>query len=144
MALIVKSSSLKARQPDLQEEWVEYQEGVKFLIRGIAHRFVQVGLQAKREKQLRVFDLYNSGNVSVLSQGKTEAEINNELLGELILVDWQGVTLENGEDLPYSEKDAIAILSNPEHQDLVVWILAESMRISDDAKKRVQERLGKS
>lgn len=144
MTFIVKSSSLKARQPDLQEEWVEYQEGVKFLIRGITHRFVQVGIQAKRERQSQVFDLYNSGNVGALSQGKTEAEISNEVLGELIVIDWQGVKLESGEELPYSAKDATAILSNPDHQDLAVWLLAESLRISDDAKNRVQERLGKS
>ncbi|MFT8276097.1 hypothetical protein ACMSSJ_11220 [Kerstersia gyiorum] len=143
MTFIVKSSALQKQQPDAQEEWREYQPGVKFLIRGIAHRYVQIGLQAKREKQREVFSRLNSGDLSALRQGKTESEIGIEMLGELVVAGWEGVALESGEDLPYSPETATAILSSPDHQDLTVWALAEAAKISQEAAKRAESRLGK-
>lgn len=144
MSLVIKSTALQKGQPDSQEEWCEYQPGVKFLIRGIAHRYVQIGLQAKRERQAQVFAQLNSGNLSALKQGKTEGEIGTEMLGELVVAGWSGLTLESGEELPYSPETAIAILSSPDHSDLAIWALAEATKISQEAAKRADARLGKS
>lgn len=143
MTLVIKTSSLQKQQPDALEEWREYQPGVKFLIRGITHRYVQIGLQAKRERQQQVFARLNNGDMSALQQGKTEGEIGIEMLGELVVAGWDGVTLESGELLPYSPEAAIAILSGEDHQALAVWALAESTKISQEASARATSRLGK-
>ena len=144
MSLVIKSTALQKSQPDAQEEWCEYQPGVKFLIRGITHRYVQIGLQAKRERQAQVFSRLNNGDLTALKQGKTDGEIGAEMLGELVVAGWEGLKLESGEELPYSPEGATAILSSPDHGDLAVWALAEATKISQEAAKRAEARLGKS
>lgn len=144
MSLVINSGALEKRHPDAQEEWREYQPGVKFLIRGIRHRFVQIGLQAKREHQAQVFSRLNGGDLSALKQGKTEEEIGTEMMGQLVVAGWSGLELESGEELPYSPEAATAILSDPEHYDLAIWAMAEATKVSREAAERAESRLGKS
>lgn len=144
MTFVIKQTALQRREPEGLEKWVEYQPGVRFLIRGITHRYVQIGLQAKREQQMQIFNRFNSGDMTALKSGKTEGEIGTEMLGELIVADWQGLTLESGEALPYSPETATAIFSSPDHSDLAIWAMAEATKISQEAAKRAEARLGKS
>lgn len=144
MSLVINSAALEKRQPEAHEDWRDYQPGVKFLIRGINHRFVQIGLQAKREHQAQIFARINRGDLTALKQGKTEDEIGNETIAELVVADWSGLTLESGEELPYSTEAAMAIFSDPEHYDLAIWAMAEAAKISREASERMDARLGKS
>lgn len=66
------------------------------------------------------------------------------MMGELVVDGWSGLTLEGGEELPYSPGSATAIFSSREHRDLTVWALAEAIRISSEASERAESRLGKS
>lgn len=144
MAFVVKSDTLNRAKVGHEEEWVEYQPGVKFLIRGMGHRFVQVGIQAHREAQQQVYARFRAGDVSALAQGKTEFEMNVSVLGGLVLAGWDGVTLETGDSLPYVPDTATAIVSDPENQELVEWLIAEASRISREAKEKADRRMGKS
>src|SRR5690606_27466080 len=99
MAFIVKSSTLNREKTGLEEEWDEFQHGVEFLIRGMGHNFVQVGIQAYTEEQERVRTRFLAGDVAALAKGKTMVDINTTVLGTLVLAGWEGVKLESGEDL---------------------------------------------
>lgn len=144
MAFIVKSSTLNREKTGLEEEWVEFQPGVEFLIRGMGHNFVQVGIQAYAEDQERVRNRFLAGDVSALAKGKTMVDINTTVLGTLVLADWKGVKLETGEDLEYAPDTAKAIVSDPDSIKLVEWLIAEATRITKEAQERLAERLGKS
>lgn len=143
MTFVIKQTALQRREPEGLEKWVEYQPGVRFLIRGITHRFVQIGLQAKREQQMQIFNRFNSGDMTALKQGKTEGEIGVEMIGELVVADWEGLRLEDGSDLPYTPEASTAIFSDPEYSDLAVWAMAEATKISQEVAKRTEARLGK-
>lgn len=144
MSFVIKKDALTRREPEGLERWVEYQPGVKFLIRGLSHRFVQVGMEAKREQQSHVYQRYNVGDRAALEQGKTREELGNEMLGELIVADWKGLSLEDGSALSYAPETATAIFSAPEYQDLAVWAMAQSVEISKEFNARVEKRMGKS
>lgn len=144
MALIIKSSTLNRPQVGAEEEWCEYQPGVSLLIRGLRHRFVEIGIQANQEAQQQVHARYLAGDISALSQGKTAVEMHLSVLCGLVLADWKGVELENGEELPFSLDTAKAIVSDPDNLKLVEWIAAEAGRISREAHERAEAQLGKS
>lgn len=144
MAMIIKSSTLTRENIGAEQEWVDYAEGVKILVRGMAHKIVQVGLQAHREAQERAFAQYRAGDVSALAQGSTSVEINSALLGELVIADWSGLQLETGEKLDYSPGAAKSIVSDPEHIALCEWLVVQSVRISKEAADRLEGRVGKS
>lgn len=144
MAFVVKSDTLNRAKVGHEEEWCEFEPGVSFLIRGMGHRFVQVGIQANREAQQQVYARFRAGDVSALAQGKTEFELNVSVLGGLVLADWKGVTLESGDELTFTPDTATAVVSDPDNQPLVEWLIAEASRISRDAKEKLDGRVGKS
>lgn len=144
MAFIVKSSTLNRERTGLEEEWCVFQPGVRFLVRGMGHDFVQIGIQAYTEEQERVRTRFLAGDVSALAKGKTLVDINTTVLGTLVLAGWEGVALESGDDLEYTPDHAKAIVSDPDNAKLVEWLIAEATRITKEAQEQLAERLGKS
>jgi len=144
MAFVVKSSTLNRPKIGAEEELLEYQPGVKFLVRGMGHRFVQVGIQANRENQQQVYSRYLAGDISALAKGQTDMEINSGVLGALVLGGWEGVTTEDGEELEYTPEVAKAVVTDPDNLALVEWLIAEATRITREAHERLEQRVGKS
>ena len=65
-----------------------------------------------------------------------------EALATAILVDWRGMT-ENGEPLPYSKENAIAVLSNPklkDFRDLVVSLSQDAEMFRDEEVSEAKEK----
>lgn len=81
--------------------------------------------------------------MSALAQGQTDVEINSGVLGALVLGGWEGVTLENGDELEYTPESATAVMMDPDSVPLVEWLIAEAARITREAQERLGLRVGK-
>lgn len=144
MALVVKASTLNRKKIGDEQEWLDHPGGGTFLVRGMGHRIVQIGIQADREEQQQAYALYRAGDATALESARTLMEINIGVLAGLVLGDWKDVILEDGSALEYTPESAAAILTDEENTDLVNWLVVEATRISKEASEKIGAIMGKS
>lgn len=62
------------------------------------------------------------GTLRRMQDQKTRSEAVRKALARHVLLDWKGFT-DNGEEVPYSEKKALELLTDPAYQDFYDLVL---------------------
>jgi len=111
--------------------WIEYpEEGFALKIARMGNaKYTQEIVSMRRGKQIA------SPLVEEISPSAVEA-IQMKAMAKHILLDWRGITDDNGEEIPFSPEKAYEIISDPQYRDfytLVQTLAADAKNFLDEA-----------
>lgn len=120
-------------------EWVELygskMDGVKVKVRPTENRDDR---KVQMKMSQRLLGKYRTRRGSEIPAEVLE-QIETERLVEALLVDWQGIEDENGNELPYDKDRARFILTNPQYRRFREAVLLAAERVEDENKKEEEE-----
>ena len=103
--------------------WIDFTENVSFCIARIGSPEYKTALRKEYNRNKRFID---NGTMS-------DEQSDKVLIGlqaKYILKGWKG--LKNGKDkFPYSEENAVSLLSDPSYAEIRAWILEQSNSIEN-------------
>lgn len=134
---------IKTFTDDFDARWFDYQDGIALKIASIDKDEYRIGVERARRiierKEVRL-DLYN---LDIDAQDRSERDIQAELLGRFIIVDWKGdIEDESGNKVAYSPEAAVSLLRSV--PGLVPWVIARAFEVSVDLAEEQKEIVGKS
>lgn len=117
----------KLRREDTEGQWFEYEEGGEFLI-----------ARAGTSNFLRISDKHERPYRKQIARGQLgtdkQVEIMCKAMGEGILLNWRGISDEDGQDLAYNPDLAADVLRlNRELREWVTEKSEEMTRLRDEA-----------
>ena len=138
MSLIIKAKT----SAEHEARWFEYQDGISFKVAPIDRSEYRIGLERAR----RIIERKESGlgldSLGADSTDRTELDIQTELMGRYLIVDWKGsIRNEAGEAVRHSTEAAIALLKS--EPKLVSWVSFKSVEVAVGAQQEAEEIVGK-
>lgn len=143
---MVKLKSLRVdTTAEAEGVWLEYVHGFKVRIASTATRKFRDAMEAA---MLPYRDLIRA------DQGKDKAErkftddmrtsLLREVVAEHVLVGWEGLEDDEGEQVPYSKAAALALLNDPGMHRLLSWIEAAAANEDVYRAERLERDRGNS
>jgi hypothetical protein len=125
-----------------ESKWVAYDDDTKVLLARIDNPEYQVALERERRK-LRAADAqFGVGVVGAVEGEVTEHQTQCKLISQFIVKNWVGVQDADGNPLAYSAEAAEQMLDA--NIEFFLFVLRESGKAAIEAKKALDETLGKS
>ncbi len=123
-------------------KWVDYDDDTKVLLARIDNPEYQVALERERRKLRNADAQFGVGVVGVIDGETTEHQTQCRLLSQFIVKDWAGVLDADDNPLPYSAVTAEQMLDT--NLKFFLFVLSESGKATIEAKKALDETVGKS
>ncbi len=128
---------------DIPKKWLDYKDGARFLVAGIAKPAFQrstelIGVQLEQEIR---------GHRKVTDDTAIESALAYNKAAAHLILNWDGIAdAETGDSIKYDHQTAEAICTSvkDESNALVVWLLDEAQKIQLAADIERVEVLGKS
>jgi len=120
--------------------WVEDDHGARFLIARWANENMREFVRPILEERKRVLGLreVNDENMKLWQKELDAAEV--KAMAQTILLGWEGIVDDDGQPVPYSHEQAYAWLSDPELEDLTLWIKTQSQDVDNYRKEQLADQ----
>lgn len=139
MTLIVP----KTVEPAAVERWVDYNDKIKVLLRGIDSREYQIGLERARRLLNKSDSAQSLSSLTATATDETEFGIQAQLLGRYIVKGWQGdVKDSDGQPVAYTPEACIAMINA--NVGFFSWVISQATQITIEQQGEQAETLGKS
>ena len=138
--------ALRATQTDplaIGERWEDFDDDVSVKIAGLDDEKYQIALERARRLIAKEDASQSLAQIKVTRADRKEHDIQCELLGRYIVLDWRGdVTDADGKPLPYSPENAAELLRG--NIAFFAWVLSAAAKVAADSREEMAETVGKS
>lgn len=134
----MKLSSIKQDQEKSENGvWVPFTDGLKILIARAGNaecKKMTARLQKPLEKRIR----------KGLVEDSVLSDIAKKVTAKHIILDWENLEDDDGEEIPYSPEKAYELISDPENEIFYNWVLEASVDEMNFRKESKEDELGNS
>lgn len=133
----------KTVEPTVVERWVDYNDKIKILLRGIDSKEYQIGLERARRLLNKSDSAQSLSSLTATATDETEFGIQAQLLGRYIVKGWQGdVKDSDGQPVAYTPEACIAMINA--NVGFFSWVISQATQITIEQQGEQAETLGKS
>lgn len=125
---------------ELEGVWIHYELGIEFLIARTRHPEFKSAITKMERKHRRGFK-QNKTIIETMTDSESKKTMS-PLIAKHIIRDWKNIQDEKGKTIPYSEKEALKILLDPELEDVYIFILTSANESENFRKIQLEEDAG--
>jgi hypothetical protein len=117
--------------------WIDYDKTTRIKIAGIDDQKYQIAADRARRLISQSDARQSLHNISVSDADATEFDIQCQLMSRYIVLDWDGVTDEDGNETEFSSQKAEKLLKG--NAAFFAWVLEQATKVAIDKAKEIAD-----
>lgn len=117
--------------------WIDYDKTTRIKITGIDDQKYQIAADRARRLIAKADAGQSLHNISVTDDDATEFDIYCQLMSRYIVLDWDGVTDEHGNQTEFSTENAEKLLKG--NAQFFAWVLEQASKVAIDKAKEIAD-----